>query len=104
VSNVDPIGEYFELCKDVDGSFHPDKVRYALACAYRGGFLEAVDLYRGRLQFEPRCSVPSPGPVTTEKAQKALEDRVLAELQERGILLDQKAVDEAREKLNKSRS
>ena len=95
--------EFFGLCKDIDGTLHPDKVRYALAYAYRGGFCEGVDLYRGRLNFEPRCSVPTPESVMTEKAKIAIEERMLAELHQQGILPDQNAVQTARETLKKTR-
>lgn len=72
------IDEFFDLCKDVDGTLHPDKVRYALAYAYRGGFIEGVELYRGRLNFEPQCSVQRPRPVITTKQEELMEERARA--------------------------
>lgn len=102
-SQQNRIDEFFDLCKDVDGTLHPDKACYALAHAYRGGFYEGGDLYRGRLCFEPRFSISLPEPVLSEKAELVMEERFLAELHTKGILPDQKAVQIAREKLKTAR-
>ena len=72
---TDPIDEYFEMCRDSDGNIHPGKVRYALAYAYRFGFLEGKEKYKP-VHHEIPCSVPVPDPVLTEKEIQLMVDRV----------------------------
>lgn len=76
----DPISELEEMCRDTDGTLHPAKVIEALATAYRRGFNECNDIYRGRMFQDPICSVARPEPVFSAAEQARTEARVRAEL------------------------
>lgn len=76
----DPIPELESMCRDIDGTLHPEKVREALTTAYRRGFNECNDIYRGRMFQDPMCSVARPEPVFTPAEQASAEARIRAEL------------------------
>lgn len=76
----DPIPELEAMCRDIDGSLHPGKVKEALATAYRSGFNECNDLYRGRMGQDPICSVARPEAIFTTAEQARTDARIRAEL------------------------
>lgn len=81
IQKIDPIEEFFASCLDVDGSLHGDKVRYALACAYRQGFAEAKDQVPSlvHIRDQMQCSVSPPTPVFS----KLQTEQMVAHVHER---------------------
>lgn len=79
---VDPFSEIEAECLDDAGKLDPERIKLALRLAYRRGFQECNDIYRGAIPRELQCPVPYPQ-FPSRESERLAADASVAELLKR---------------------